>query len=286
MTGNVNRRRWPTRAWVGPLLVALCWPLSWLLPGLRTHLLFFPLWLGYILTVDAVVATRTGTSILTRSVGGFVLLFVASAPAWWLFELLNLRLGNWEYLARANFTDLEYFLLASLSFSTVIPAVFETAELVKSFAWSERYNGRRAVLPSRRLCLGLFAAGALLLAALLLWPRYFFPFTWISLVLILEPVCAWLGKPALLRHVARGNWRPLVALALGALICGFFWELWNYWSYPKWIYHIPFVQFAHVFEMPLLGYGGYLPFGLELYPIAHLLLPKQLLRLTLPGPAS
>jgi hypothetical protein len=27
----------------------------------------------------------------------------------------------------------------------------------------------------------------------------------------------------------------------------------------------------HVFEMPLLGYGGYLPFALELYAIYHLI---------------
>ena len=104
------------------------------------------------------------------------------------------------------------------------------------------------------------------------------PFTWISLVLILEPLCLWLRRPALLRHLERGDWRPAVSLALGALVCGFFWELWNYWSYPKWIYHVPFVDFAHLFEMPALGYFGYLPFGLELYPMAHLLLPAGTVR--------
>ena len=29
---------------------------------------------------------------------------------------------------------------------------------------------------------------------------------------------------------------------------------------PKWVYFVPFVDFAHIFEMPLLGYLGYLPF--------------------------
>jgi hypothetical protein len=47
------------------------------------------------------------------------------------------------------------------------------------------------------------------------------------------------------------------------LICGFFWELWNWKSLAKWIYTVPFVERWHVFEMPLLGYAGYLPFGLE-----------------------
>ena len=44
-----------------------------------------------------------------------------------------------------------------------------------------------------------------------------------------------------------------MALALGALICGFFLELWNFHSYPKWIYRPPGVEFLHLFEMPLLG---------------------------------
>jgi hypothetical protein len=46
-------------------------------------------------------------------------------------------------------------------------------------------------------------------------------------------------------------------------VCGFFWEAWNFYSYPKWVYHVPFVSWLKLFEMPLLGYGGYLPFALE-----------------------
>ena len=50
---------------------------------------------------------------------------------------------------------------------------------------------------------------------------------------------------------------------------GFFWEMWNFYSYPKWIYQIPFVDFLRVFEMPILGYGGYIPFALELFAMYH-----------------
>jgi hypothetical protein len=45
--------------------------------------------------------------------------------------------------------------------------------------------------------------------------------------------------------------------------------MWNYFSYPKWIYHVPWGNWLHIFEMPLLGYGGYLPFALELYALYH-----------------
>jgi len=66
---------WPARGWAGLILVAVCWPLNWMLPGVRTAYLFFPLWLGYILVVDALVQVRTGDSIWTRSRRSFVLLF-------------------------------------------------------------------------------------------------------------------------------------------------------------------------------------------------------------------
>jgi len=255
----------------GLVLIAILWPLNWFLPGLRTAYLFFPLWLGYILAVDALVLVRRGTSLLARSRRDFVLLFVLSAPAWWLFEIINQRTQNWEYLGRERFTDLEYFLLCSVAFSTVMPAVFETAELVYTFRWTTRFGSGPRIGQSPRTPLILFVAGALMLAAVWIWPRHCYPLVWLSLVFLLEPINLWLGRGHFLQHLRQGDWRMVVSLSLGALICGFFWELWNYYSWPKWIYHTPGAGFFHIFEMPLLGYGGYLPFAWELYALRNLI---------------
>ena len=256
--------------WAGLLLVAVFWPLNWGLPGLRTTVLFFPLWLGYILTVDALVLRRRGTSILTRSPKHFVLLFACSAPAWWLFEALNWRTQNWIYLGREEIGDLAYFVLASVAFSTVMPAVFETAEWVRGARWMRRLVRGPRLHPTRTVCLGMEAIGAAMLALLLVWPTYFYPFIWGAPFFLLEPVVVWLGRRSLLDFTRRGDWRPVASLALGALVCGFFWELWNFYSFPKWTYDAPGVNFLHVFEMPLLGFIGYLPFALELHTLAHL----------------
>ena len=261
--------------WVGLLLVGICWPLNWGLEGMRTAYLFFPLWLGYILVMDALVFCRTGTSLWTRSRRDFVLLFVASAPVWWIFEAINERTGNWEYLGSGKFTALEYYLLCTLSFSTVMPAVFETAEFLRSYGWMDRFASGPRLRSTARLNSGLFLAGALMLAATIAWPRYCYPFVWCSLVLILEPLNRFLGRQHFLQRLQEGDWRAVVALSLGALVCGFFWEMWNYYSYPKWVYHTPGTQFLHVFEMPLLGYGGYIPFALELYSLKNLLWPSS-----------
>lgn len=59
---------------------------------------------------------------------------------------------------------------------------------------------------------------------------------------------------------------------LGALLCGFCWELWNFHACPKWVYQVPCVDCWHVFEMPLLGYGGYLPFSMELFVLYHMVI--------------
>jgi hypothetical protein len=77
------------------------------------------------------------------------------------------------------------------------------------------------------------------------------------------------------RHIlsgpAEGNWTPAVAAAVAALICGVFWEMWNFYSLAKWQYSIPLVHRYQIFEMPLLGYAGYLPFGLQCAVVGSLL---------------
>ena len=268
-----NRPLWPPHGWIGMILMAVCWPLNWTLPGVRTCYLFFPLWLAYILVVDALVQRRTGSSLWSRSRKNFVLLFIVSAPVWWLFELINLRTANWEYVGRELFSPLQFNLLSTISFSTVIPAVFETAELIRSFGWIKRFASGLRIPATRGVFTGLFVIGLMMFSATLVWPRIFYPFTWIALVFIFEPINYWTGRPYFLEQLREGDWRTVIALSLGALVCGFFWEVWNYYSFPKWIYHIPVLGFWHVFEMPLLGYGGYVPFALELYAIKNFLWP-------------
>ena len=262
------KRKYPFHGWLGLLLIAIFWYLSWALDGLRSHLTFFPLWLGYILAVDGLIYKRKGTSLFSRNLTGFILLFIISIPLWWLFELFNSVLQNWHYEGREYFSDTAHALYASLSFSTVLPAVFESAELVATF------SQRKFRLPrwktGRKLPVIFFISGWIMLMLLLTWPKIFFPFVWISVYFIVEPVNNWLGFKTLLQQTEKGNWRPVWNLWIGVLICGFFWEMWNYFSYPKWIYDLPYLNAPKIFEMPLAGYLGYLPFSLELFALFNL----------------
>jgi len=263
-------RRWPVHGWMGLALVAVFWPLDWLAPGQRTFWAFFPLWLGFIFTVDALVVARKGTSLFFRSRGKFAGLFLVSVFYWWLFEALNGRAHNWQYIGAGGLDLLGYVGISSLNFSIVIPAVFEASELASTFHFIRNVRPGLVIRGNRRTSLTFFLAGWAMLALLLAWPKYFFPFLWLSLFFIQEPVNIWLGNRTLANWTGKGDWRPVYSLWIGVLMTGFFWEMWNFFSWPKWLYSVPGVDFLHIFEMPLLGYGGYMPFALELFAFYHL----------------
>jgi hypothetical protein len=261
----------PYHGWLGLSLVFIFWYLNWTLPGTRTQWGFFPLWLGYCLTIDGLVFWRMGTSLLMRGWRRYVGLFLVSAPVWWLFELLNLRTQNWVYLGTEIYNPMQYAFWTTLSFSTVIPAVFGSAELFASFGFLKRLKPGPVIPTDKRTTFAFFLLGWVMLISMLAWPNLFFPFLWLSLYFILEPVNLWMGNRSLANWTRNGDWRPVLSLWLGVLLTAFFWEMWNYYSFPKWIYQIPWGDWLHIFEMPLLGYGGYLPFALELYALYHLL---------------
>ncbi len=265
-----SRGGFASHGWLGLGLIAIFWTINWTAEGPRSHWAFAPLWVGYCLTVDALVYLRKGSSLLTRSWRKYAGLFLISAPVWWLFEIINLRLNNWHYHGGELFTPLQFSAWATLSFTTVIPAVFGSAELIGSFDFIKKLGRGPVIRPNRPNTRVFFISGLVLFTVMLIWPQYFFPFVWLSLYFILEPINIWLGNRNLGRWTEKGDWRPVVTLWLGVLMTAFFWEMWNYFSYPKWIYHLPWGQFWHVFEMPFLGYGGYLPFSLELYAVYHL----------------
>ncbi len=265
----IQNRILPAHFFLGVALAGFFWFASWTHLGVLGEYSFFPQWLGYILAVDGLVAWRKGASLLTRAPREFAALFVLSAPIWWVFEGLNNFVLNWFYLGGENYSAAQIILIATINFSTVIPAVFETTELVLTFPFLARLRAARQFALTPRACWTLMYAGAFGFAALVLLPGIAFPLTWVWLFLIVDPLNHLRGRAALIAQAARGDWRMLVALALAALVCGFFWELWNFYASPKWIYHVPFFGFAKIFEMPVLGYLGYIPFAWELYALYH-----------------
>ncbi|HYH11394.1 MAG TPA: hypothetical protein VD789_03480 [Thermomicrobiales bacterium] len=263
--------RVPPQLAIGIALVATVWPLAWFGPTPFSSYTFFPLWLGYILTVDGLTAIRSGTSLLSRSRGRFALLFAFSIPLWWVFEFANRFLQNWHYQLPRDYSTLTYALLCSIAFSTVMPAIFVTAELWRTLPFFQREVRWLRIAPSRTGLLAIAALGLLMFAGSLAFPKLLFPLVWIGGFLLVDPINRLTGGRSIAGQVARGRWDTVLVLFAAGLTCGFFWEMWNVLSMPKWTYEVPYVDFLKVFEMPILGYGGYLPFALEIYAAYHLL---------------
>jgi hypothetical protein len=263
--------RVPAQLVAGVAFLAYAWPIAWFgNPPLSEHS-FFLIWLGYVLSADGAVALRSGSSLLSRNKVAFIGLFVASIPLWWLFEVANHFLNNWHYFARQEPSWFVDHFEASLCFSTVIPAVFETAELYKT-TWLGRRRWRFVrINVGDRALLMIAAVGLIVFLLSLAVPQYFFPFVWLGVFFALDPINALGGQPSIARQIAINRWDTVVLLFAAGLTCGFLWEMWNYWSMPKWSYDIDHADWVHLFEMPVLGYGGYLPFALEVYAIYHFL---------------
>ncbi len=251
---------------IGCVLTITSWLAAWSSRGLITELSFFPLWLGYILAINGLAQVTFGTSLLTRMKSSFVRLFVISVPMWWFFEGMNVIVQNWHYQFSHPISELHYLIQASISFSTVVPAVMSTLFFFYLLQAGHRpFTHARSVNPSKSLLASSVLIGLASYVLLPLFPHETFPLVWIAPVLILEPITYAIGYPSLLRSVEKGNWALLVSAALSTTLTGICWELWNFYSTPKWTYTIPYVGFWKIFEMPFLGYFGYPVFGLVVF---------------------
>lgn len=273
--------RLPWWGWAGLGLGLLAWVIAWTkLPALEhfQRFTFTPIWLGYIVTVNALTYRLTGRCMMIRRPRFFCGLFILSAGFWWFFEYLNRFVQNWYYYGIEDLSPLAYFWYATFPFSTVLPAVLGTYEFLaadpRRGAGLENFFAIRMRHPRivAAVVLPLAAAG---LAGIGIWPDLLFPLLWVTPLYIVTSVEALGGRATLLAPIRRGHWRQAYLLAAAGLICGFCWEMWNYGSLAKWIYSVPYVGGVRLFEMPLLGYAGYLPFGLECAVIARLFFPGQ-----------
>ncbi|PYS92227.1 MAG: hypothetical protein DMF64_09580 [Acidobacteria bacterium] len=242
-------------------------------------------WTGYVLFMDALVYRRKGRSLLVSNRLELLVICLVSIACWWLFEFYNTpRFWRTDLALWWHYTGLEpnpYLRRVGYdwAFATIFPALFETAEWLNAGLRRDEEKPTRAIKLPRPLLYALVVVGAIGAALpFFIISTWLVPLVWTGLFVLLDPLNALRGWPAITSDLARKRWRRLAALCLAGLICGLLWEFWNYWALARWTYTVPYFGHIKLFEMPVVGYLGYLPFALEcwaLYVFARSLLGSR-----------
>lgn len=243
-------------------------------------------WVGFLLTFEGLVEwlSRVRREAHISSIRArphrFIVAWLTSIPVWCVFDWINFYyMDAWRYHGlppQFGQRVVGYF----IAFAAISPGMFLAAQFYQHLGL------RRLDTPSsprNRVVAGILTFGvplffAVLAAFLLLRQRdttILNLVLWIALIYLLDPINRWLGAPSLLADWWSGRWGRTLALFAGGATCGFCWEFWNYWALAKWTYHLPFLGVAgeyRYFEMPWLGFLGFLPFALECWVMLNTIL--------------
>jgi len=225
-----------------------------------TSWLYHFAWWPLLLFLDGLLLRLTGRSRIWENPGDFLRLAFFSVTVWLIFEVFNLWLLNWRYVNMEPHIWLRWPSYA-LAFATVLPAVLLAADVLAALGLGAAFHGRpRRFGPWQPVFLLL---GVACLTLPFQAPRYAFPLIWLAFFFLLDPLLELMTGDSLTRRLIAGERQRHLCLLAAGLLCGVWWELWNYPSLAKWVYTLPILNFGKIFEMPILGYLGFMPFALE-----------------------
>jgi hypothetical protein len=228
-------------------------------------------WAGYLLALDgamALWARRRCDSqlcpIRTRP-NRFVAACLISVLSWCYFDWINFAfMDAWRYQGLPP-NPVQRYVGYFVAFAAITPGMLLAAHVYQHWGLRSVRSG------PLRLPLAAQIAMVLLGASFAIYP--FFardPIAnltlWLGMLLLLDPVNHWLGGPSVIGDWQAGRWGRTLALMAGGATSGLLWEFWNYWAVAKWTYRLPFLggfENYRYFEMPWLGFLGFLPFAIE-----------------------
>jgi len=227
-------------------------------------------WAAYLLVLDGLLErlSRTASasiSSIRRRPNRFVTAWLSSVPLWCYFDWVNfLYMGAWRYhgLPEQYWQRVGGYLLA---FAAISPGMFLAAQLYQHLGLRKLRLRGLPIGRGGRLLVLLAGAG---FTAYPFWARD--PVAnltiWLGLMCLLDPINHQLGAPSVIGDWRAGRYGRTVSLMAAGLTCGVLWEFWNYWALAKWTYNLSFLghlERFRLFEMPLLGFLGFLPFAVS-----------------------
>jgi len=265
----MNTRRFPAYGWLGVALVAAGQAMTLVHWRPLSDYWYSLCWYGVALAADAFLARRH-RSLLTARPREAVLMLLVSASAWWALEWANAGgFGAWGYSPSDDVPRWLQQLRSTVAFASLVPVTFELAMVALAMGPLARLPRRRGLPVGPTLRAIMMVCGAAALAAAAVFPSLGLALVLSGVVALLDPWSHRRGRPSLLGCLERGDLRLPVALATSSLVWGLAGEAWNYPADPRWTYHVPYIEFWYVFEMPLLGYLGYPLFAFAVFAVHH-----------------
>jgi len=238
---------------------------------------YVPLYWGFTFMLDGIAYKRTGgKSIFNNNPQELIGIGVASVSGWLIFEFLNMFVQEyWYYPNGDNVPVAEFYTYAIFASSALMPLSFEWYSYFNTFpSFVRMYQNGPRIKFNRAMQYIILAGSCIVLFLMPFYPTWLCAAIWLAPLLILTVILDIIGVWTPFTPIRHGNWTPVLFLALTYLLEGFLLEGQNYLSarhhgleavtaYPGyWMYNVPFVNGYHVFEMPVMGFYGYLPFGI------------------------
>lgn len=223
-------------------------------------------WTGLILLLDGIIKYRKGTSLLSDYPAEFVILALISIGSWAIFEGYNVLLKNWTYSGLPDNMVERYFGYA-WAFASISPAMFLVYEFLDDVIPGDNTIPDHPRLPNV-VFYPFVIYGLASLVVPLIWPStWMTPLVWMGFAFFLDPINGRLGERSILSEFFTGRFRSMLIFFLAGLVCGLLWEFWNFWADSKWEYAVPYLGDVKLFEMPILGFLGFMPFIIECFAI-------------------
>jgi hypothetical protein len=225
-------------------------------------------WTGVILAGDAWVERRTGRSLVRDRPRDLLWMAIVSAVLWWGLELANHAMQVWEYSPSDDIPIWRQRLRSTYFFATLIPATWVTGMVVLTLWPVSAARVSRARADSWLARGSCMAVGVVALLSATQLPEFALGLILLGVLMALDPINFARGRQsAWACLMCGGDCRVPVSFAVGAMAMGVVGEMWNYPASPKWTYDVPLIDFAYVFEMPLLGFFGYGLLALTIFAV-------------------
>jgi hypothetical protein len=252
----------PAYGWAGLVSMVVFQVLLFTTDSDFIGLFFTPIqWTGLILFLDGLRKRRRGRSLIADHPKEFLLLAAISVLSWLVFEAYNLALRNWAYVGLPD-NPLIRFPGYLWAFATISPGMFLIYETL-----SDLFPGDDAPTYPRlpdRVFWPFVIFGFACLVVPLLWPStHMTPLVWMGFAFFLDPINGRMGERSILSEFFTGRFRSMPIFFLAGLVAGILWEFWNYWALARWEYDVPYLGHVKLFEMPVLGFLGFMPFIIE-----------------------